>query len=118
MPSKPCFLWYAFSSTRLVASLTRVQSFLCAVVSLFGIFKLTVPNGAAWLLINLIFDPLVVIVFMHNPALDTPNIANWGECDGHGHGFPGPGFEARCDRFANAIRAAILVGIVFEMVIM
>jgi hypothetical protein len=55
---------------------------------------------------------------MLNPALDTPEIANWTECNGHGHGFPAPGFEARCDRFANAIRAAILVGLLFEIVIM
>ncbi|KAF7177737.1 hypothetical protein CNMCM7691_006171 [Aspergillus felis] len=93
-------------------------SFLCAVASLFGVFKLTVPNGGAWLLVNLIFDPLILVLFCANPALRTPGVANWGQCDGHGHGFPAPGFEERCDVFANAIKAAILVGLVFDMVIM
>ncbi|PKX99623.1 uncharacterized protein P174DRAFT_400731 [Aspergillus novofumigatus IBT 16806] len=93
-------------------------SFLCAVASLFGIFKLTVQNTGAWLLVNFIFDPLIVFFFLLNPVLSGPAIVIWGQCDDYRRGFPAPGFEARCDRFADAIKAVILVGLVFETVIM
>ncbi|GFF29176.1 low-affinity potassium transport protein [Aspergillus lentulus] len=93
-------------------------TFLCAVASLFGIFKLTVPNTGAWLLINVVFDFLIVLLFSGNPALSGPEIGNWGQCDGYRDGFPSPGFETRCDSFADAIRAVILVGLVFELAIM
>ncbi|KAF4168052.1 hypothetical protein CNMCM6936_003647 [Aspergillus lentulus] len=93
-------------------------TFLCAVASLFGIFKLTVPNTGAWLLVNCIFDPLIVLLLSLLPALIGSEIANWGECDDHRQGFPAPGFETRCDSFANTISAVILVGLVFDMTIM
>ncbi|KAF7118009.1 hypothetical protein CNMCM5793_007378 [Aspergillus hiratsukae] len=97
-------------------------SFLCAVASLFGIFKLTVPNGGAWLLVNLVFDPLIVFLLLLNPALRSWELSDWGYCFEPSRrgprGFPDPGFEARCDKFASDINAAILVGVVFQMMIL
>ncbi|RHZ45318.1 uncharacterized protein CDV56_103810 [Aspergillus thermomutatus] len=92
-------------------------SFLCAAVSLFGIFKLTVLNGSAWPLVSLILDPLIVFLFLLNPALDSYWIADWEHCDASRPDFPAPEFGAGCERFANAIRAVILVGLVFQMAI-
>lgn len=109
-----------FFSCSLIVSLTHIQGFLCAVVSLFGIFKLTVLNGSAWLIVNLIFDPLVVFLLLLNPTLGSWEIADWGHCFASSprRGFLSPGFETRCDRFASTINAVILVGLVFQMTIL
>jgi hypothetical protein len=85
---------------------------------LFGIFKLTFQNGSAWLLINLIFDPLIVFLLLLNPALSRWEISSWGYCSAARRGFPDPGFEARCNRFASDISAAILVGVMFQLMIL
>lgn len=105
-------------SCSLIVSLTHIQGFLCAVVSLFGIFKLTVLNGSAWLIVNLIFDPLVVFLLLLNPTLSSWELSDWGHCFAPRRGFPDPGFETRCDRFASTINAVMLVGILFQMAIL
>ncbi|RAO67242.1 uncharacterized protein BHQ10_003254 [Talaromyces amestolkiae] len=93
-------------------------AFLSSIVSLFGIYKLTFQNRSGWLLINLIFDPLIVFLFMFSPAITRWEISSWVYCSAPGRGFPDPGFEARCDKFASYISAAILVAFIFHLIIL
>ncbi|KAK9567209.1 hypothetical protein V6Z88_001563 [Aspergillus fumigatus] len=113
-------LYYVFFSwgMRDTIEMLLPLSFLCAVVSLFGIFKLTVPSTGAWLFVNFIFDLLIVFLLLANIALSGSGVASWGQCVDYSRKFPAPGFEGRCNRFANAIKALILVGLVFEMALM
>lgn len=87
-------------------------------ISLFGFFKLLFENRSGWLFISLIFDPLIVFLLLLNPALNSWEIPSWNYCYAPSEGFPYPGFEARCDKFASGVSVAILVGLIFQLMIM